>query len=38
MMSLSADTHIDVIEVFNSTSSYLDDLLNIDNPYFEKNG
>ena len=24
-----------VIEAFNSTSSYLDDLLNIDNPYFE---
>ena len=24
-----------VIEVFNSTSRYLDDLLNIDNPYFE---
>ena len=25
----------DVIEAFNSTSRYLDDLLNIDNPYFE---
>ena len=25
----------DVIEAFNSTSTYLDDLLNIDNPYFE---
>ena len=24
-----------VIEAFNSTSRYLDDLLNIDNPYFE---
>ena len=24
----------DVNEAFNSTSSYLDDLLNIDNPYF----
>ena len=25
----------DVIKAFNSTSRYLDDLLNIDNPYFE---
>ena len=25
----------DVIETFNSTSRYLDDLLNIGNPYFE---
>ena len=25
----------DVIEAFNPTSRYLDDLLNIDNPYFE---
>ena len=25
----------DVIEAFNSTSRYLDDLLNIDIPYFE---
>ena len=24
-----------VIEAFNSTSRHLDDLLNIDNPYFE---
>ena len=24
-----------IIETFNSTSRYLDDLLNIDNPYFE---
>ena len=24
-----------IIEVFNSTSRYLDDLLNINNPYFE---
>ena len=35
MMSLSDDTQTDVIEIFNSTSRYLDDLLNIDNPYFE---
>ena len=35
MMSLSSDTQADVIEAFNSTSRYLDDLLNSDNPYFE---
>ena len=32
MMSLSDDTQADVIEAFNLTSRYLDDLLNIDNP------
>ena len=26
----------DIIEAFNSTSRYLDDLLNINNPYFEQ--
>ena len=31
MMSLSDDTQAEVIEAFNSTSRYLDDLLNIDN-------
>ena len=36
MMSLSDDTQVDVNEAFNSTSRYLDDLLNIDNPYFER--
>ena len=35
MMSRSDDTQADVIEALNSTSRYLDDLLNIDNPYFE---
>ena len=35
MTSLSDDNLADVIEAFNSTSRYLDDLLNIDNPYFE---
>ena len=35
MMSLSNDTQADVIEAFKSTSRYLDDLLNIDNPHFE---
>ena len=32
---LSSDNQADVIKAFNSTSQYLDDLLNIDNPYFE---
>ena len=36
MLSLSANNQSDVIEAFNSTSRYLDDLLNIDNPYFEQ--
>ena len=35
MDSLNLDNQADVIEAFNSTSRYLDDLLNIDNPYFE---
>ena len=36
MFSLSDNNHTDIIEAFNSTSRYLDDLLNIDNPYFEQ--
>ena len=36
MLSLSDNNQSDIIEVFNSTSRYLDDLLNIDNPYFEQ--
>ena len=35
MDSLNHDNQADVIEAFNSTSRYPDDLLNIDNPYFE---
>ena len=35
MDTLNHDNQDDVIEAFNSTFSYLDDLLNIDNPYFE---
>ena len=35
MDSLNHDNQADVIEAFNSTSRYLDDLLNINNPYFE---
>ena len=33
MASLSVDNQADIIEAFDSTSRYLDDLLNIDNPY-----
>ena len=36
MFSLSDNNQTDIIEAFNSTSRYLDDLLNIDNPYFEQ--
>ena len=32
---LNHDNQADVIDAFNSTSRYLDDLLNIDNPNFE---
>ena len=35
MDSLNHDNQAAVIEAFNSTSRYLDDILNIDNPYFE---
>ena len=35
MDSLNHDNQADVIEAFNSTSRYLDDLLNIENPYFK---
>ena len=34
--SLSDNNQTDIIEAFTSTSRYLDDLLNIDNPYFEQ--
>ena len=34
MLSLSDDNQSKVIEAFNSISSYLDDLLNIDNYFF----
>ena len=36
MLSLSDNNQTDIIETFNFTSRYLDDLLNIDNPYFEQ--
>ena len=35
MMSFSDATKSDVIEAFNSTCRYFDDLLTIDNTYFE---
>ena len=35
MSALSNDNQADIIEAFKSTSRYLDDLLYIDNPYFE---
>ena len=34
-MSLSDDKQADVIDAFNTTSRYLDDILNIDNVYFD---
>ena len=36
MKSLSPENQADIIEAFNSTSRFLDDLLNIDNIYFEQ--
>ena len=36
MMSLPIVWHADIIDVFNTTSRYLDDILNIDNVYFNK--
>ena len=35
MTSLSDVKQAEILEAFKSTSTYLDDLLNIDNPYFE---
>ena len=36
MEILCDNNQADFIEAFNSTSRYLDDLLNIDNPHFEQ--
>ena len=36
MKSLSRKNQADIIEALNSTSRYLDDLLNIDNIYFDQ--
>ena len=35
MMTLSDDTQADVIDTFITTSRYLDDILNINNVYFD---
>ena len=35
-MSPSDNNQADVVQAFNSTSIYLDDLFYIDNPYFER--
>ena len=35
MMSLSDDKQAEVIDAFNTTSRYLDDILNINNVYFD---
>ena len=35
-LALSDNNQTDIIEAFYSTLRYLDDLLNIDNPYFEQ--
>ena len=35
MMSLSDDKQADVIDAFNTTSRYLDDILNINNVYLK---
>ena len=36
MLSLSENNQAEVIDVLDSTLGYLDDLLYIDNPYFEQ--
>ena len=36
MLSLSDNNQVNIIEALSSTSRHLDDLLNIDNPYFEQ--
>ena len=35
MTSLNKTTQVNIIDAFNDTSRYLDDILNIDNPYFD---
>ena len=36
MLNLSKSNQIDLIQKFNRTSRYIDDILNLDNPCFEK--
>ena len=35
IMSLSDDKQADIIDAFNTTASYLDDILNIKNVFFD---
>ena len=35
MISLSDDKQADIIDAFNTTSSYLDNIININNVYFD---
>jgi hypothetical protein len=35
MLSLSPTSHHEIIHAFNNTSRYLDDFLNMNNPYFD---
>ena len=35
MMSLSDDTHADINDTYNTTSRFLDDILNVNNIYFD---
>ena len=36
IVSLSDNNQTDIIQAFDSNSRYLDDLLSLDNPYFEQ--
>ena len=36
MLFFSDNNQADIVEAFNTTSKYLDDLREIDNPYFEQ--
>ena len=36
MLSLSGDRQADIIDAFNTLSKYLNDILNINNVYFDK--
>ena len=38
IMSLSDDKQADIIDAFNTTSRYLDDILNINNVHFRQYG
>jgi hypothetical protein len=36
MLSLSPTSYQEIIYAFNNTSRYLDDILNMNNPYFDQ--